>query len=113
MREEIKKLMEFINTTVDKNAKCNLDTLMEVKYTFFGGKASMKMSASNIEFYDDGFQFVSDLEDLSDFCLYVKVTDEIEIQMDRKTKTFVITNVGVTGIMNKKIEGRMIQEERI
>ena len=110
MREDVKKLMEFVDTVISRNAKCGYDTQVEIKYTFFGGDVNMTMLAINMEFYDNAIQFSSDLEDLSDFVLTLDITDEVKIGFDKNARTFVIANVGVTGILNNRIEGRLFKK---
>ena len=110
MKNDIKRLMEFVDRETAKNIKCGKRTKIELTYSFFGGKMNMHVRPENLV-YDEDMIFVdSSLDDPSEFSLTVLITDEVKISIDENAKTFTIVNVGVTGILDKRIEGKLIRE---
>lgn len=110
MRKDIKKLMEFVNTTQANNLKCGKETKLEISYSFFGGKMSMCTRPENMDFGDDYITVENDFDDPSEFALSLEITDKVKISIDNNAKTFAITNIGVTGILDKRIEGKLVRE---
>lgn len=89
------KLMEMIRNFKDN---CEGTPSMLVSFKFFGGNAIFSADLNSMEITDDSIEI-----NTYNTTLNIKLTDEVKIVIEDYNK-FVVKNVGVTGILDKRTE---------